>query len=104
MPAAVVNTSTDGDILVAAPSQSMGVDRRIVILGFDLTSVEAVIVSLKSGSTVLWTSNAMNNSTGGGIEVPISNDSDMMCAAGVALTIGLSAAKTVKGTIRYAIR
>lgn len=104
MPAAVVDTSTDGTVLVAAPSASLGVSRRIVILGFDLTSIEAVIVSLKSGSTTIWTTQAMNGTTGGGIEVPVSNDSDLMCDPGTALTIGLSAAKTVKGTIRYAIR
>lgn len=104
MPAAVVDTSTDGDTLVAAPSQAMGVDRRIVILGYDLTAAGQVDVALKSNTTTIASTNAMDSTTGGGLVMPVSDDSDLMCAPGEALKIGLSAAVNVKGTIRYAVR
>lgn len=104
MPTIAIDTSTDDSTLVAAPSQSMGVDRRIVILGLDLTAAGQVDVTLKSNSTTIWPTNSMDATTGGGIVLPISDDRDLMCSPGEALKIGLSAAVNVKGSITYVLR
>ena len=98
MPSALIDTSTDGAILVAAP----GAGKQIRLLGWNIVGAGDVEVSFKSGSTVLWTSLA-TNADGSGIVIPMDTDRDLHCNTNEALTIDLSAAVRVTGSIDYCI-
>ena len=100
MPSALIDTSTDDDEIIAAP----GTSKQIQLLGWNITADGTVVVEFKSGSTVLWKTYAMNNDTvKGGIVVPLSPDRDLFVDANTPLTIGLSDAVAVAGSIEYAI-
>ncbi len=98
MATVAVDTSTDGDTVIPAP----GDGKQIQIDSWDLTSADAVIVSLQSGSTVLWSTNATNIAGGGaGIVVPYSPSRTIVADTNTPVTIGLSDAINVLGTIDY---
>lgn len=100
MPSVVVDTSTDDELIIPAPSSSQW----IRIAGLDLTAKGAVDVTLVSGSTTIWKTYAMSDANSyGGIVLPISNGRSMIGEKGVGVTIGLSAAVAVAGTIEYEI-
>jgi len=100
MPTLNVDVSSSGDTtLVAAP---VSTSWKIRVIGLDLTSNSQVVVTLKDGDgNVLWTTLAMNASTGGGIVLPPTKKRDIDCAAGKLLKINLSGAVRVGGSITY---
>lgn len=98
MPSALIDTSTDGAVLVAAP----GAGKQIRLLGWNITGAGDVEVSFKSGSSVLWTTLA-TGADGSGIVVPMNTDRDLHCDTNVALTIDLSSAVRVVGSVDYCI-
>lgn len=99
MPTILVDTSTDGDTLVAAP----GAGKFIRIVGCDLTSNGAVTVSLKSNTTTKWKTYATTNA-GGGAVLPLDESRDLDCDLNEPLKIGLSAVVAVAGSLTYAIK
>lgn len=99
MPNLLVDTSTDGATLVAAPNSR----QFIRVTGLNLTADGQVTVSLKSNSTTIWKTYAMNDpSVKGGIVIPV-EQMTVDCAPGEALVIGLSAAVAVAGSLQYVI-
>lgn len=100
MPTIRINTSTDGESLVAAP----GAGKAIQIHSWDLTAAGAVIPAFETGATTLWDTQAMNIAGGGtGIVIPYSPARTLIGTTNTALTIGLSAAVNVRGTLDYSI-
>jgi hypothetical protein len=94
MPALVVDTSSAGDAtLVAAPTSKVFTR----VIGVDLSAASAVTVTLKHGSTAIWTKtiNAGQAPTGPTAELTLD------CAPGTALVINLSGAVAVKGVVQY---
>lgn len=101
MPSLAVS-NVDGDTLITAPNAY----QFLRIIGVDLTaSADADVVSLKSGSTVKWSTYAMNRTDGGGI-VPsnISPQSPIDLNNGQALVLGVGGGATVKGSIQYVVK
>lgn len=98
MPTAVIDEDTDGEILIAAP----GAGKQIRILGWDVTGADAVEVSFKSNTDVLWKTLAVG-AAGSGIVIPMNVDRDTHCATNTALTIGLSGSVRVVGSIDYCV-
>ena len=101
MPSVVVNTSTDGTQLVAAPAAGCF----IRVNGLDLTAAGgAVVVGLKSNNTTtIWTTEAMNATGANGIVLNVDKHRTIDCNPGESLNLGLSAAVTVQGTIEYTV-
>jgi hypothetical protein len=101
MPSLVVNSSTDGQQLVAAP----GARRFIRVIGLDLTAGSAVApVSLKSNNTtVIWETQAMGGSSAGGIVLNVDRERTIDCNPNESLNLGLNTSVTVQGTIEYII-
>lgn len=99
MPSELIDTSTDGDTLIAAPDPRMF----IRIKGLDLTGAGDVTVTLKSNNTVIWKSYAAS-ADGAGIVLDCSAVRDLDCAPGEALKIGLSAAVAVAGSVVYELK
>jgi len=100
MPSILIDTSTDGTTIVAAPDAF----NHIRVLGLNLTADDAVTVSLKSNSTTIWKTYATNNpTTPGGIVIPTDPNNTIDCAPGEALKLGLSGAVAVAGTLEYVI-
>lgn len=96
-------SNVDGDTLVAAPSAY----QFIRVIGLDLTaSGDADNVSLKSDTTVIWDTYAMNRSDGGGIALNIDPNRTIDCAPGKALklAVGAGGGVTIKGSIEYVIK
>lgn len=101
MPSIAVD-NVDGATLIAAPNAY----QFIRIIGVDLTaSADADVVSLKSGSTVKWSTYAMNRDDGGGI-VPsnIRPEAPVDMNNGEALVLGVGGGATVKGSIQYVVK
>lgn len=101
MPSLAVD-NVDGATLVVAPNAY----QFIRIIGIDLTaSADADVVSLKSGSTVKWSTYAMNRSDGGGI-VPsnIGPQTPIDLNNGEALVLGVGGGATVKGSIEWIVK
>ena len=93
-----INTSTDGDTLVAAP----GSMQFIRVYSLNLTAEADVDVTLLSDATAIWYSKAMAGATAGaGIVLPPGQVID--CSPGEPLKIGLSGAVTVQGSLEYLI-
>ena len=101
MPVVNVNTSTDGaELIPAPPSKGMA----IRIIGGELTAVATIgTVSLKSNGNVKWETSAMGGATGGGLVLNVSKERTIDGEPGKSITIGLSAASTVTGTLEYTI-
>lgn len=98
MASLLVDTNTDGATLVAAP----GSRQFIRVLSLNLTADGQVEVSLKSDTTVVWKTYAMDDpATKGGIVLPPRQVID--CAPGEALKLGLSGAVGVAGSLEYLI-
>lgn len=94
MPFLVVDTNSSGDTtLVAAPTSKVFTR----VIGVDLSSASAVTVTLKHGSTAIWTKtiNAGQAPTGPTTELTLD------CAPGTALVLNLSSGVAVKGGIEY---
>lgn len=98
MPTILVDTSADGDTLVAAP----GAGKRVRVVGCDLTANAAVTTTLKSNTTTIWKTYATTNA-GGGAVLPLDVNRDMDCGDNEALKIGLSSAAAVAGSLTYRI-
>ena len=99
MPAALVDDPADGAEVIPAPPDGF---TRVNILGINLTAKGAVDVELVAGGTTVWKTYAMSDpNVYGGIVVPFDKDRDMGCPDGAAVTITLSAAVDVAGTIDY---
>lgn len=98
MASLVINGSTDGATLVAAPTARLFI--RVVSL--NLTAEADVDVTLKSNSTIIWATKAMGGATtGAGIVLAPYQVID--CVPGEALVIGLSGSVTVQGSMEYVI-
>lgn len=98
MPMLTFANKTDGQELVAAPAAGLF----IRVIGGELSNEIAVpLVSLKSGSTVIWQSEKMN-ATPFSVEINVHPERTIDCAPGQALNIGASAA-AVSGNLEYLI-
>lgn len=96
-------SNVDGDELVAAPSAY----QFIRVIGLDLTaSGDADAVSLKSNTTEIWNTYAMNKSDGGGISMNVDPNRTIDCLPGQALKLGVGAGGgvTIKGSIEYVVK
>lgn len=97
MPSLAIS-AVDGATLVAAPSAF----QFIRVIGLDLTaSADADNVSLKSDSTVIWETYAMNRTDGGGIVLNVDPNRTIDCLPGQALKLGVGNGATIKGTIEW---
>jgi hypothetical protein len=101
MPNLLVDTNADGHELVPAP----GAYQFIRVIGLNLTAAAPVVVTLKSGSTVIWKSYAMDDANSlGGIVIPTDENNTIDCAPGQALNLGLSGTVGVAGSIEYVVK
>ncbi len=93
-------SNTDGATLVAAPPRG----QFIRVLGLDLTcSTDNTTMSLKSNSTVIWSTDAANKTGGGGITINVDENRTMDCVPSDPLVLGVGGGGTVKGSIEYVI-
>lgn len=93
-------SNVDGDTLVAAPSSM----QFIRVIGGDLTASAQSVVSLKSDTTVIWDTYAMDDPNSlGGIALNVARDRTIDCAPGKALKLGVSTMATVKGSLEYIV-
>lgn len=101
MPTVAVD-NVNGATLITAPNAF----QFIRLIGIDLTASEdADVVSLKSASTVKWSTYAMNRSDGGGI-VPanVGPQTPIDLNNGEALVLGVGTGATIKGSIEFIVK
>lgn len=98
MPSILVDSSTDGTVLVAAP----GANKRIRVNGFSLSAAGAVTASLKDGAagSAVWKGTM---ATGVPHTLLPKADWEIFLTANTALVLGLSGAVNVAGTLNYAV-
>jgi hypothetical protein len=100
MPSILIDGQADGAVLYAAPGKGMF----IRVSGIDLTAASQGIVSLKSGTTEIWATQAMNNVTGvGGIVIPVDKERTLDCAPGQPLVLGNPSGVTLKGSLQVEV-
>lgn len=100
MPTILIDGQADGAVLQAAPGKGMF----IRVSGLDLTAASQGVIALKSGTTEIWSTEAMNNSTGvGGIVVNVDRERTLDCAPGQALVFGNPSGITVKGSVQVEV-
>lgn len=103
MPSVLINSSTDGDVLVAAQPGYL-----IRVLGFDVSAATAVQFGLDSKAaggtrTNIYLTNATLG-TGFGIVRPPFDDWQLDCNPGESLVIKLGGAVNVAGALTYALK
>lgn len=96
MPTVAITDPADGDPLI--PAQGAG--KAIQLVSWDVTAEAAAEVSFLSGATVLWNTYG-TGVVGGGVVVPPSPARLIQGEANTPITIGLSAAVGVRGSIDY---
>ena len=100
MPSILIEGQADGAILYPAPGKAMF----IRVTGLDMTSAGQGFVTLKSGTTEIWSTASMDNaSQAGGIVLNVNKERTLDCAPGQALVFGNPSGITVKGSVQIEI-
>ncbi len=103
MPSVVINTDTDGAVIIPAPSSPT---QQIQLVGWDVSAEDTTVVGFVSSvtDTLLWMTQA-TTVPGGGVMRPASQEWDIFAPAGEGVAVSLTPGGVmVSGAITYAIR